>query len=156
MTLTEAQEHFKAQSVALTGHKNIIVNSDIYVIFGGEHLIYRRIKTRCDWFIVKVLTEGGNFWSRNPEDDFITELKIIKVSTKPDRNFSVKQVWNDYNRIIDLVDLDQTWKTSRPYLLQPMDERDIVPLLETSIFKEYKEELDPSSSEYQKITLRTI
>jgi hypothetical protein len=153
MTVTEAQESFKQQSLSLTGHKNTVLNSDFYKVFGGPQLLYRRIKTRSDWFIVKVITTDGRPWSGG---DTISEIKIIKTSHAGFRQWTIKNVWDDYSKIINLVDQDRGWKSSFTYLLNPLPEIEIVNLLEETIFREYVENTDSSSTDYGVINLATF
>jgi hypothetical protein len=153
MTINEAQEQFKQQSIALTGHKNIILVSDIYTIFSGPQIIYRRIKTRSDWFIVKCITRDEFDWARN--DDSVVDIQIIKPINKPNIVFNVARVWKDYSSIINLLEQNRPWNDDSCYLISPLPENEIIDLLENTIFSEYLEDTDPTSPRYQTIHLRT-
>lgn len=152
MTIEEAQEDFKQQSIAITGHKNIVLNSDYWSIFRGPQLIYKKIKTRSDWFIVRCETYGDGY---SHDDDVVKEIKIIKVILNKPLEFTVKRVWDDYSRIINLIDPNSDWRTSQCFLMKSLPENEIIYLLENTIFSQYIEDNDPDSDKYQTIQLST-
>jgi hypothetical protein len=152
MTIEEAQQSFKQQSLKMTGHKNIILNSDYWSIFSGPQLTYKRIKTRSDRFIVKCISDDNAF--RN-DDDIIREIKIIKPIPSKSFEFTVKQVWKDYSEVINLLDPNSEWDTHECFLIKSLPENEIINLLENTIFTQYIEDYNSSSSTYQTVQLKT-